>query len=195
MLSRFVTAALATATLAGATLATPMPALAQSGAEQQRFMDAQARFDREYQLYRQAVDRYMAARRGGYPGPGAYPAPGGYDDRGYYSPPPPPPIAQPSGYYDTDRVEQGYDPARYYRAGPERVLGPDDRVYAGNDGRYYCRRSDGTTGLIVGAAAGGAFGNVIASGHSKTLGTLLGAAGGALAGRAIDQNSSEVRCR
>ena len=74
-------------------------------------------------------------------------------------------------------------------------MSADDRVYAGNDGRYYCRRNDGTTGLIIGAAGGGLAGNVIAGGHSRTVGTLLGAAAGALAGKAIDQSSSEVRCR
>ena len=188
MLSRLVTAGLAIAIAGGATLATAVPAIAQSAQEDRRFADAQARFDREYQLYRQAVDRYQSARQAGYPAP--YPAPG-YNGGGY-----PPQLPPPQGYYDTDRVEQGYDPARYYRpGGQERVLSADDRVYAGNDGRYYCKRSDGTTGLIIGAAGGGVLGNIIAGGHSKTVGTLLGAAGGALAGRAIDQNNSDVRCR
>ena len=185
MLTRLVTAGLVLATLTGA-----VPAVAQSAQEDRRFADAQARFDREYQVYRQAVDRYQNARRAGYPQPAypqpGYPAPGPGYDTGYAPAP---------GYYDTDRVESGYDPARYYRPGRETVLATDDRVYAGNDGRYYCRRNDGTTGLIVGGAAGGVFGNVIAGGHSKTVGTLLGAAAGALAGKAIDQNNSDVRCR
>ena len=90
-----------------------------------------------------------------------------------------------------------YDPARDYRAPPpgyqERVLSPDDRVYRGQDGRYYCKRSDGTTGLIVGAAAGGLFGNVIAGGRSKTVGTLLGAIAGGALGSAVDRD--QVRCR
>ena len=38
----------------------------------------------------------------------------------------------------------------------------NDRVYRGNDGRYYCRRSDGTTGLLIGAGVGGLLGNTIA---------------------------------
>ncbi|WP_425506690.1 glycine zipper 2TM domain-containing protein [Sphingomonas abaci] len=89
------------------------------------------------------------------------------------------------------------DPARDYRDGAqyrERVVSPDERVYAGYDGRYYCKRSDGTTGLIIGGAAGGILGNVIDGGRSRILGTLLGGAAGALAGRSIDQNS-QVRCR
>jgi hypothetical protein len=81
------------------------------------------------------------------------------------------------------------DDARYH----ERRLGKDDAVYVGGDGRYYCKRDDGTTGLIVGGIAGGALGNLIAPGGSKTLGTLLGAAGGAAAGAAID--AKKVRCR
>jgi len=75
------------------------------------------------------------------------------------------------------------------------VLAADERVYRGNDGRYYCKRSDGTTGLIIGAAGGGILGNVIDGGRSRTVGTLLGAALGGLAGRAVDRNQAEVRCR
>lgn len=73
-----------------------------------------------------------------------------------------------------------------------RNLSDNDQIYRDNDGRYYCKRDDGTTGTIVGALAGGVLGNVIAPGGSKTLGTILGAGGGALAGRAIDKN--DVRC-
>ncbi len=70
----------------------------------------------------------------------------------------------------------------------------DERIYRGNDGRYYCRRSDGTTGLVVGAVAGGVLGNVIAPGGSKVLGTVLGGLVGGVAGRQIDR-SRTVRCR
>jgi hypothetical protein len=90
----------------------------------------------------------------------------------------------------------GYFADRYYVDRPtysERVLASNDRVYVGQDGRYYCRRPDGTTGLIVGGIAGGALGAVISPGGSETLGALLGAAGGALAGRAIERD--QVRCR
>ena len=41
------------------------------------------------------------------------------------------------------------DDTRYH----ERRLRENDQVYVGRDGRYYCRRSDGTTGLIVGGIA------------------------------------------
>lgn len=100
--------------------------------------------------------------------------------------------------YDWNRPDpryNGYDAARYYRQGNygERRLGRNDRVYRGGDGRYYCRRNDGTTGLIVGALAGGLLGNTLDGGRSSTLGTLLGAGGGALLGRSVDRGN--VRCR
>jgi Ni/Co efflux regulator RcnB len=85
-----------------------------------------------------------------------------------------------------------WDPSRHYREGRrgERRLGRDDRIYRGGDGRYYCRRNDGTTGLVIGGIAGGILGNAIGG---DTLGTLLGAGGGALLGRSIDRG--KVRCR
>ena len=101
--------------------------------------------------------------------------------------------------YDYNRPDPaygGYYADRYYVDGPryrERRLRASDRVYVGQNGRYYCRRNDGTTGLIVGGIAGGALGAALTSGGSQTLGTLLGAAGGALAGQAIDRDN--VRCR
>lgn len=101
--------------------------------------------------------------------------------------------------YDYNRPDPaygGYYAERYYRDGPnyrERRLSRNDRVYRGQNGQYYCRRSDGTTGLIVGGIAGGVLGNVIAPGGSQTLGTILGGIGGAAAGAAID--SRNARCR
>jgi hypothetical protein len=89
-----------------------------------------------------------------------------------------------------------YYPDQYYRDGryyQERRLSRADRVYRGRDGRYYCRRSDGTTGLIVGGALGALIGNGLSSGRSEVLGTLLGAGAGAALGSSIDRGS--VRCR
>ena len=102
-----------------------------------------------------------------------------------------PAVARPDYRWDGDR-NSGWDPARHYHSGRyrERRLGRDDRIYRGGDGRYYCRRSDGTTGLVVGAIAGGLLGNAIGG---DALGTLLGAGGGALLGRSIDRGN--VRCR
>ncbi|OYY91753.1 MAG: hypothetical protein B7Y45_01945 [Sphingomonas sp. 28-66-16] len=101
--------------------------------------------------------------------------------------------------YDHNRLEPGqraYDPERYYRDGryyKPRRLTRNDRIYRGNNGRYYCRRSDGTTGLIIGGIGGGLLGNSIAGGGSRTLGTLLGGAAGALLGRSIERG--QVTCR
>jgi hypothetical protein len=107
-----------------------------------------------------------------------------------------------AGYrsYDWNRPDPtygSYEADRYYREGRnyrERRLSRDERVYRGRDGRYYCRRNDGTTGLIVGGVAGGLLGNIIAPGGSETLGTLLGAAAGAAVGQSVDKNQ-DVRCR
>ncbi|MGH6614950.1 hypothetical protein [Sphingomonas sp.] len=102
--------------------------------------------------------------------------------------------------YDYDRPDpayNGYDAGRYYREDNrryrERRLSSNDRVYRGQDGRYYCRRNDGTTGLIVGGIAGGVLGSLIAPGGSGVLGALIGGAGGAVAGKAIDKDGA--RCR
>lgn len=162
----------ATLLTAACAAALAVPAAAQTNTDEARFDAAQRRFDNELSLYRQAVDQYRDSMR-------RRPA-GGYDPR--YSDP----------RYDEDAY---YDPRRDYRQGnyQERVLTREDRVYRGSDNQYYCRRSDGTTGLIVGGAAGGILGNVIDGGRSRVLGTLLGGAGGALLGRSIDQQ--QVRCR
>ncbi len=91
--------------------------------------------------------------------------------------------------------DRGYSDRRDRRGREDRrarYLAENDEIYRDNDGRYYCKRSDGSTGTIAGAIAGGVLCNIIAPGGSKTLGTVLGAAGGALAGNAIDKNN--VRC-
>jgi len=91
-----------------------------------------------------------------------------------------------------DRNDRSWDPASSYRDGRyrERRLGRNDRIYRGRDGRAYCRRNDGTTGLVIGALGGGVLANLIGGG---TLGTLAGAGGGALLGRSVDRGN--VRCR
>ena len=89
-------------------------------------------------------------------------------------------------YYADDYYRDG----RYYR---ERRLSANDRVYRGRDGRYYCRREDGTTGLIIGAGVGALIGNSIDDGRSSLLGTIIGAAAGGAIGRELDRGN--VRCR
>lgn len=82
-----------------------------------------------------------------------------------------------------------WDDRRY----EERRLGRNDRVWRGNDGRYHCRRSDGTTGLVVGAVGGALLGRTIDTRGDRSLGTLLGAIGGGLLGREVDRGGA--RCR
>jgi len=100
--------------------------------------------------------------------------------------------------YDWNRYEPGYNryyADRYYRSGSAygtRTLGYGDRIYRGQDARYYCRRSDGTTGLIVGAGLGALLGNQLQVGGSATVRTIIGGAAGALIGRSIDRG--DVRC-
>ncbi len=80
--------------------------------------------------------------------------------------------------------------SRYYRGGY--YQGP---VWQGRDGRWRCRRSNGTVGLIVGGAAGALIGREIDGGRNRTAGTILGAAAGALIGREVQRSSRGRRCR
>ena len=69
------------------------------------------------------------------------------------------------------------------------------RYWQGDDGRLYCRKTNGTTGLIVGAAAGALVGRAVDTRGERTTGTVLGAAAGALVGREVDRSRSSRRCR
>lgn len=99
--------------------------------------------------------------------------------------------------YDYNRPDPrygGYYANRYYRGGYAPIyVNRETRIYRGYDDRYYCRRSDGTTGLIVGAVLGGVIGDRLDRGRSSPLGVLLGAGAGALIGRELDRG--EVQCR
>lgn len=79
------------------------------------------------------------------------------------------------------------------RSGYGERVSYDTRAWQGDDGRYYCRRNDGTTGLLIGGAAGALLGRELTKNGDRTLGTILGAAGGALLGREIEKRV--VRCR
>ena len=67
-----------------------------------------------------------------------------------------------------------------------------NEVWQGRDGRYYCRRGNGTTGLVIGAAGGALIGRAIDGGRNRATGTILGAAAGALLGREVQRS---MRCR
>jgi hypothetical protein len=66
------------------------------------------------------------------------------------------------------------------------------REWRGEDGRLYCRKSNGTVGLVVGAAGGALLGRAVDTRGERTTGTILGAAGGALLGRELQRKR---RCR
>jgi glycine zipper 2TM protein len=181
--------ALATAPVLAMAPAFTAPATAQSRADEIRWQEAQRRFDNERAIYERERARYEDARRygrGGYRGDrggygGGYGGGGGYDER--------------YGWRRDD--SRDWEPSRYYRDDPryeERPLSAQDEVYRGADGRYYCRRSDGTTGLVIGAGVGALLGRSIDSRGERTTGTVVGGVLGALVGREVERNS-DMRCR
>jgi len=168
--------------LALATAVTPLavatPAAAQTRADQYRWEQAQRRFDSERAIYEAERARYEDSRRRG--GRGSYG--GGYGRGG--------------GRYGW-KDGPDWEPSRYYRDDPnyqERQLSSQDEVYRGEDGRYYCRRSDGTTGLVIGAGVGALVGRGIDTRGERATGTIVGGVLGALVGRQVER-SQDLRCR
>lgn len=106
---------------------------------------------------------------------------------------------QDDGWNRSDRYDRnsdyGYNNGGYYqRRGCDEPVYRNTRTWRGDDGRYYCRRQDGTTGLLIGGAVGGLIGHEVAGRRGdRTLGAILGAGVGALVGREVDKSSS--RCR
>ena len=99
-------------------------------------------------------------------------------------------------YGDYDRYDRyrGNDYGRRYYSNYDRRDYYRGQSWRGRDGRTYCRRNDGTTGLLIGGAAGALLGREVAGNRGdRTLGAILGAAGGALLGREVDRGGS--RCR
>ncbi|MEI9849609.1 MAG: glycine zipper 2TM domain-containing protein [Sphingomonas sp.] len=92
------------------------------------------------------------------------------------------------GYGRNDRRHSRYD--RYYDNGGY-YNGP---TWRGRDGRYNCYRSDGSTGLILGAAAGALVGRGVDTRGERATGTILGAVLGAVVGKSLDKNNGR-RCR
>lgn len=99
--------------------------------------------------------------------------------------------AKAEGFHQVDQSSSFHK--RNKRHYHDQRVGANTRVWRGDDGRYRCRRDNGTTGLLIGGAVGGLAGHEIAGRGDKTLGVVLGAAGGALLGREIDR--SNYRCR
>lgn len=67
------------------------------------------------------------------------------------------------------------------------------KTWRDSKGRLRCKRPDGTTGLIIGAAGGALVGRAIDTRGERATGTIIGAAAGALIGREVER--SRVRCR
>ena len=81
---------------------------------------------------------------------------------------------------------------------PSAAVARDNGYYNGktwrdSQGRLRCKRPNGTTGLIVGAAGGALIGRAIDTRGERATGTILGAAAGALIGREIERG--RYRCR
>lgn len=91
-----------------------------------------------------------------------------------------------NGYYGNNyNYGQYYDNRGYY-SGP---------TWRGNDGRYHCRRSDGTAGTVIGGAAGALIGSQVAGRGDRTLGAVLGGVLGAVIGNSVDRDNGGRRCR
>lgn len=99
----------------------------------------------------------------------------------------PPPWAPARGYRAKNYNNQNYAPAYRNDNGV--------RYWQGQDGRYYCKRSNGTVGLLIGGVAGALVGRAIDTRGERTTGTIVGAAAGALLGREVDRNRGQARCR
>ena len=69
----------------------------------------------------------------------------------------------------------------------------NDRYWQDRDGRWRCRRNDGTTGLVVGAVGGALLGRTIDTRGDRSLGTVLGGVAGGLLGREVERG--RARCR
>jgi hypothetical protein len=97
--------------------------------------------------------------------------------------------AEDAGQIAPDDGEDAMEPAEDEGA-PEQGA-----TWQGEDGRAYCRRSDGTTGLVVGGGAGALVGRGIDGGRNRGAGTIIGAIAGAIVGSAVERSASQQNCR
>lgn len=110
------------------------------------------------------------------------------------------PYGRARGHYKKDERREArdayWDASKHYKHDERRYrarrLGREDRIYRGSDNRYYCKRDDGTTGLIVGGVAGAVLGNLIAPKGAKALGMIIGGGAGAILGKEVDEG---VECK
>ena len=102
----------------------------------------------------------------------------------------PPPHAPAHGKRAKDRASLYHADGHYLTP---RAITRDSRIWKGRDGKYYCKRDNGTTGLVIGAGVGALAGHELAGNGDKTLGVLLGAAIGGVLGREIDRGNLQCR--
>jgi hypothetical protein len=105
----------------------------------------------------------------------------------------------PAPEVEYDEAGEAADEA--YEAGPD----GQGEAWQGEDGQAYCRRSDGTTGLVVGGGAGALVGREIGRdgrgyrrrgrGGGGTTGAIIGGLIGAVVGSAVERSASEQGCR
>ena len=69
------------------------------------------------------------------------------------------------------------------------------KTWYDSQGRLRCKRSNGTTGLIVGAAGGALIGRAIDTTGDRATGTIVGLAAGALLGREVEKRQKRYVCR
>jgi len=97
-----------------------------------------------------------------------------------------PNMAADPGAYDKDQAgDEAEGPPPPDADGPP----PPPEVYD-RDGPPPCRRSDGTTGAIVGGGAGALVGHGIDRHGERGTGTIIGAVIGALLGHAVEQSAA-----
>ena len=114
----------------------------------------------------------------------------------WHDAPPPAEWQQPQGNWqdagwNVDRGwndRRGWNDNRGWNNGRGQQGGWDD-----GRGGQFCRRSDGSTGTVVGAAVGGVVGSELSRRGSRTQGAILGAVVGGLLGRSVDRG--RVVCR
>ncbi|RYD56553.1 MAG: glycine zipper 2TM domain-containing protein [Sphingomonadales bacterium] len=108
-------------------------------------------------------------------------------------------MAIPTGFVPIAAASAGFAnpaPATAFDQRRDRKRNHAYREWRGRDGKRYCRRSDGTTGLVVGAVGGALVGRTIDTRGDRTGGTVLGAIAGGLAGREIERSgNNNRRCR
>lgn len=99
------------------------------------------------------------------------------------------------GYsYAGSSYSNGWNSAPVYAGNSGwRGVSQQNPYWWGANGQMHCRRQDGTTGLVVGALAGGTLGNMLAREGDKRLGSVIGGTLGAVLGNELAKGN--VRCR